>query len=177
MDDDYDVTDSILHLDEHGICDIKSSQRTKKFVTRRGSLCLQSVSPEEDDDDVSTEECDVDSWCMELNDSTVRVWTEHISNPLGPKTRRCWSTYMCSFQCVSPVYPSRFVHPFCLVCPLHPICSLRPVRPVCLVHPLRPVCPLHLLRPIYLVRPVRLIYPNSLLICNPRSHIFFSMLL
>ena len=48
MGDDYNVTDGMSHLDEHGIRDVESSQRTKKLVIGRGSLHLQSVSPEED---------------------------------------------------------------------------------------------------------------------------------
>ena len=43
--DDYDVADGMPHLDEHGIRDVESSQRTKKLVTGRGSLRLRSVSP------------------------------------------------------------------------------------------------------------------------------------
>ena len=38
--DDYDVMDGMPHLDEHRIRDVKSSQRTKKLVTSRGSLRL-----------------------------------------------------------------------------------------------------------------------------------------
>ena len=38
--DNYDVVDGMPHLDEHGIRDVESSQRTKKFVTGRGSLRL-----------------------------------------------------------------------------------------------------------------------------------------
>ena len=71
--DDHDVTDGMPHLDEHGIHDIESSQRTKNLVTRRGSLRLQSISPQEDDDDISTEESDMDLRCMEPNDPIVRV--------------------------------------------------------------------------------------------------------
>ena len=73
--DDYDVADGMPHLDEYGIRDVESSQRTKKLVTRRGSLCLRSVSSQEDDDNMSTEESDVDPWCMEPNDPTVRIRT------------------------------------------------------------------------------------------------------
>ena len=73
--DDYDVADGMLHLDEHGIRDVESSQRTKKLVTGRGSLRLRSVSPQEDDDNMSTEESDVDLRCMEPNDPTVRIQT------------------------------------------------------------------------------------------------------
>ena len=73
--DDYDVVDGMPHLDEHGIRDVESSQQTKKLVTGRGSLRLRSVSPQEDDDDMSTEESDVDPRCMEPNDPTVRIWT------------------------------------------------------------------------------------------------------
>ena len=43
--DDYDVADGMPHFDEHGIRDVGSSQRTKKLVTGRSSLRLQSVSP------------------------------------------------------------------------------------------------------------------------------------
>ena len=75
VDDDYDVADGMPHLDEHGIHDVESSQRTKKLVTGRGSLCLRSVSPQEEDDDMSTEESDVDPRCMEPNDPTVRIRT------------------------------------------------------------------------------------------------------
>ena len=73
--DDYDVADGMPHLDEHGIRDVESTQRTKKLVTSRGSLCLRSVSPQEDDDNMSTKESDVDPQCMEPNDSTVRIRT------------------------------------------------------------------------------------------------------
>ena len=73
--DDYDVTDGMPHLDEHGIRDVESSQRTKKLVTGRGSLRLRSVSPQEDNDNISTKESDVDLWCMEPNDPTVRIRT------------------------------------------------------------------------------------------------------
>ena len=73
--DDYDVTDGMPHLDEHGIRDVESSQQTKKLVTRRGSLRLRSVSPQEDDDNISTEESDVDSRYMEPNDPTVNIRT------------------------------------------------------------------------------------------------------
>ena len=38
--DDYDVTDGMPHLDEHGIRDVESSQRTKKLVIERGSFRL-----------------------------------------------------------------------------------------------------------------------------------------
>ena len=38
--DNYDVTDGMIHLDEYGIRDVESSQRTKKLVTGRGSLRL-----------------------------------------------------------------------------------------------------------------------------------------
>ena len=69
--DDYDVADGMPHLDEHGIRDVESSQRTKKLVTGRSSLRLQSVSPEEDDDNMSTEESDMDPQCMEPNDPTL----------------------------------------------------------------------------------------------------------
>ena len=71
--DNYDVADGMFHLDEHGIRDVESSQRTKKLVTGRGSLRLRSVSPQEEDDDMSTEESDVDPRCMEPNDPTVRI--------------------------------------------------------------------------------------------------------
>ena len=47
--DDYHVADGMPHLNEHGIRDVESSQRTKKLVTGRGSLHLRSVSPQEDD--------------------------------------------------------------------------------------------------------------------------------
>ena len=63
------------HLDEHGIRDVESSQRTKKLVTGRGSLRLRSVSPQEEDDDMSTKESDVDLQCIEPNDPTVRIQT------------------------------------------------------------------------------------------------------
>ena len=72
---DYDVADGMPHLDEHGIRDVESSQRTKKLVTGRGSLRLRSVSPQEEDDDMSTEESDVDPRYMEPNDPTVRIRT------------------------------------------------------------------------------------------------------
>ena len=75
--DDYDVADGMPHLDEHGIRDVESSQQIKKLVTGRGSLRLRSVSPQEDDDDMSTEESDVDSRCMEPNDPTVHIRTLH----------------------------------------------------------------------------------------------------
>ena len=75
MGDDYDVADGMLHLDEHGIRDVESSQRTKKLVTGRGSLRLRSMSPQEENNDMSTEESDVDLRCMEPNDSTVRIRT------------------------------------------------------------------------------------------------------
>ena len=68
-------SDGMPYLDEHGIHDVESSQRTKKLVTGRGSLRLRSVSPQEEDDDMSTEESDVDPRCMELNDPTVRIRT------------------------------------------------------------------------------------------------------
>ena len=71
----YDVADGMLHLDEHGICDVESFQRTKKLVTGRRSLRLRSVSPQEEDDDMSTEESDMDPRCMEPNDPTVRIRT------------------------------------------------------------------------------------------------------
>ena len=48
------------HLDEHGIRDVKSSQQTNKLVTGRGSLCLRSVSPKQDDNDMNIEESNVD---------------------------------------------------------------------------------------------------------------------
>ena len=74
--DDYDVADGIPQiLDEHGIRDVESSQRTKKLVTSRGSLHLRSVSSQEENDDMSTEESDVDPRCMEPNDPTVRIRT------------------------------------------------------------------------------------------------------
>ena len=73
--DDYDVADGMPHLDEHGIRDVESSQRTKKLVTGRGSLRLRRVSPQEEDNDMSTEESDVDPRCMEPNDPTVRIRT------------------------------------------------------------------------------------------------------
>ena len=73
--DDYDVTDGMPYLDEHGIRDVESSQRTKKLVTGRGSLRFRSVSPQEDDDNMSTEESNVDPRCMEPNDPIVRIWT------------------------------------------------------------------------------------------------------
>ena len=73
MGDDYDITDGMLHLDEHGIRDVESSQQTKKFVTWRGSLRLRSVSSQEDDDDMSLEESNMDLWCMEPNDPTVYI--------------------------------------------------------------------------------------------------------
>ena len=73
--DDYDVTDGMPHLDEHGIRDVESSQRTKKLVTGRGSLRLRSVNPQKEDDDMSTEESDVDPRCMEPNDPIVRIQT------------------------------------------------------------------------------------------------------
>ena len=38
--DDYNVTDGMLYLDEYGICDVKSSQQTRKLVIGRGSLHL-----------------------------------------------------------------------------------------------------------------------------------------
>ena len=63
------------HLDEHGIRDVESSQRTKKLVTGRRSLRLQSVSPQEEDDDMSTEESDVDPQCMDSNDPIVCIRT------------------------------------------------------------------------------------------------------
>ena len=75
MDDDYDVTDSMPYLDEHGIRDVESSQRTKKLVNSRGFLHLRSISLEEDDNDMSTKEFDMDPRCMEPNDPTVRLWT------------------------------------------------------------------------------------------------------
>ena len=73
--DDYDVADGMPHLDEHGIRDVESSQRTKKLVTGRRSLRLQSVNPQEDDDNMSTKESNVDPWCMEPNEPTVRIRT------------------------------------------------------------------------------------------------------
>ena len=73
--DDYDVADGLPHLDEHGIRGVESSQRTKKLVTSRGSLRLRSVSPQEDDKNMSTKESDVDPRCMEPNDPTVRIRT------------------------------------------------------------------------------------------------------
>ena len=73
--DDYNVADCMPHLDEHGIHDVESSQRTKKLFTGRGSLRLRSVSPQEDDDNMSTVESDVDPRCMEPNDPTVRIRT------------------------------------------------------------------------------------------------------
>ena len=73
--DDYDVADGMPHLDEHGIPDVESSQQTKKLVTGRGFLRLRSVSPQEDDDDMSTEESDEGPWCMEPNDPTVCIRT------------------------------------------------------------------------------------------------------
>ena len=73
--DDYEVADGMPHLDEHGIRDVESSQQTKKLVIGRGSLRLRSVSPQEDDDNMSTEESDVDPRCMEPNDPTVRIRT------------------------------------------------------------------------------------------------------
>ena len=73
--DDYDVADGMHHLDEHGIRDVESSQRTKKLVTGRGFLHLRSMSPQEENDDMSTVESDVDPRCMEPNDPTVRIWT------------------------------------------------------------------------------------------------------
>ena len=73
MGNDYDVTDGMPHLDEYGIRDAESSQRTKKLVTKRGSLHLRSVSPEEDDDDMSTKEFDVDPRRMEPNDPIAHV--------------------------------------------------------------------------------------------------------
>ena len=75
MGDDYDVTDGMSHLDEHGIRDVESSQQIKKLVIGRGSLRLRSVSPEKDDDDMSTKESDMNSQCMEPNDPTIHVWT------------------------------------------------------------------------------------------------------
>ena len=73
MGDDYDVIDGMPHFDEHEIRDVESSQQTKKLVTERGSLCLQSVSPKEDDDDMSTKESNMDPQCMEPNDPIVHV--------------------------------------------------------------------------------------------------------
>ena len=73
--DDYDVAEGMPHLDEHRIRDVESSQRTKKLVTGRGSLHLRSVSPQEDDDNMSTEESDVDPRYMEPNDLTVCIRT------------------------------------------------------------------------------------------------------
>ena len=73
--DDYNVVDGMPHLDEHGIRDVESFQRTKKLVTGRGSLRLRSVSLQEEDDDMSTKESDVDPRCMEPNDPTVRIRT------------------------------------------------------------------------------------------------------
>ena len=73
--DDYDVTDGMPHLDEHGIRDVESSQQTKELVTGRGSLCVRSVSLQEDDDNMSTKKSDVDPRYMEPNDPTVRVRT------------------------------------------------------------------------------------------------------
>ena len=73
--DNYDVADGMPHLDEHRIRDVESSQRTKKLVTIRGSLRLRKVSPQEDDDNMSTEESDVDPRCMEPNDPTVHIQT------------------------------------------------------------------------------------------------------
>ena len=75
MGDDYDVTNGMPHLDEHGIRDVESSQQTKKLVTGKGSLRLRSVSSQEDDDDMSTEEFDMDPRCMETNDPIVRART------------------------------------------------------------------------------------------------------
>ena len=43
--DDYDVANGMPHLDEYGIRDVESSQRTKKLITSRGSLRLRSMSP------------------------------------------------------------------------------------------------------------------------------------
>ena len=63
------------HLDEHEIRDVESCQRTKKLVTGRESLRLRSVSPQEEDDDMSTEESDVDPQCMEPNDPTICIRT------------------------------------------------------------------------------------------------------
>ena len=75
MGDDYDVTDGMPHLDEHRIRDVESSEQTRKLVSRRSSLRLQSVSPKEDENDMNTEESDMDHRCMEPNDPTIRVWT------------------------------------------------------------------------------------------------------
>ena len=41
--DNYDVADGMPHLDEHGIRDVESSQRTKKLVTGE-ALCAFEVS-------------------------------------------------------------------------------------------------------------------------------------
>ena len=74
MGDDYDITDGMLHLDEHGIRNVESSQRIKKLITRRGSLRLQSVNPE-DDNDMSIGESNVDPRCIEPNDPIDRFQT------------------------------------------------------------------------------------------------------
>ena len=54
---------------------LRAYKRTKKLVIGRGSLRLQSVSLQEDDNDMTTKESDVDPRYMEPNDSIVRVRT------------------------------------------------------------------------------------------------------
>ena len=46
----------------------KTCHRERLFVP-------SSINPKEDDDDMSTEESDVDPCCMEPNDPTIRIQT------------------------------------------------------------------------------------------------------
>ena len=142
MDDDYDVTDGMPHLDEHGIHDVESSQQTKKLVIGRGSLRLRSVSPQEDDDNTSTEESDVDPRCMEPNESMTLQSMFGLSISQIPWALRCKDAgrSACprlnvsaqsaeSTESSSPPSPIfRPVHSVRLDLPICPVCPICPVR-------------------------------------------------
>jgi Protein of unknown function (DUF 659)/hAT family C-terminal dimerisation region len=73
--EDYDPSDGRPNLDDNGICDAEGSRPTRRLVvTRNLNICLQSTSPQSDDNE-TTDESDEDPRCVEANDPTVRMRT------------------------------------------------------------------------------------------------------
>ena len=73
--EDYDKDEGRPRLDKNGIREAKGSRCTKKLVlTRDDNLHLRSVILQLDDD-LSMDDFEQESRCVETNDPTVRIRT------------------------------------------------------------------------------------------------------
>lgn len=71
--EDYDKINYRLQLNENSICNVEGSHCTKKLVTRDDTLHLRSMS-HQINNDLSTDDSNMDVSCLEANDPIVQVW-------------------------------------------------------------------------------------------------------